>query len=460
MDLNNPVITPNARQIVGRFLLNGVEVPFVSFEVDSNSFYSADTFSAELAISALPKSMGLLNWWANQTSIEVQISVGILSKQTADWETLIIGGVDRWSFNPARYTVSVEGRDYTAKLIDVKTSEKFANYKASDIAIELAKRHGLRPVVVPTKTLAGTIYKIDHVQMNDERSEWDLLSYLAGVEGYQVYVKGNDLHFEPATKPTPKDINQLKSQLDDVNKKLNQASSKSMALNNQATDLVTQSEKARAAGNKAQADSLLNQAAALNQQAGKIQADAHADCDGTKIALEKQIAAGMNYDGTYVIRWVPPNQSHPAQANCSEDLKFERDLTLAKGVTVQVRSWTKGKAFTVAYPQNTAKGITPGKATAKRQVYSIVRSGLTRDDAMKLAQQTHKQITDHEMRMSCSLPGDNILMPSTIVRVEGTASPFDQLYFVDSVRRSFSFDGGYSMSLTAKNHNPNSMILP
>lgn len=368
MDLNNPNVTPDARQVVGRLLLNGVEVPFVSCDVDSNGFYSADTFSVVLATSGLPVGFGLLSWWASQTSIEVSISIGMVNGLKTDWTNLIVGLVDKWKFQPARFEVSIEGRDLTGKLIDSKTSEKFANMTTSQVAVLLAKRHGLKPVVTATKTSVGGIYKYDHTHLTDETSEWDLLAYLAGVDGFQVYVKGKSLHYEPALNP--------------------------------------------------------------------------------KTAKH------------YVIKYVPPGMYEYPQANCSDDLTFERDLTLAQGVTVQVRSWHKGKAFTVSYPSSTAKGIAPGKATAKRQVYSIVRNGLDHQQALKLAQRLHKQITDHEMRMSGSLPGDNVLMPDVIVRVEGTESGFDQLYFADSVRRTYSVEGGYAMSLTAKNHNPNSMILP
>lgn len=368
MDINTPIVTPDARQIAGRLRLNGTEVPFLSAEVDSNSFYSADTFSAVFAVSAMPSGMGLLEWWSQQQTIELSLEICIKTAQGENWKTHIIGGVDRWTYQPACFEVHVEGRDYTARLIDTKTSEKFANYTTSQVATLLAQRHGLKPVVTATTTSVGGITKYDHTHCNDERSEWDLLSYFAGLDGFQVYVTGNELHYEPALDPATAD--------------------------------------------------------------------------------------------QYVIKWVPPGVRLYPEANVAEDLTFERDLTLAKGVTVQVRSWKGGKAYTETYPKNSAKGIAPGEAVAKRQVYSVVRSGLDRQQAQQLAQQLHKQITVHEMRMSGSLPGDNLLTPSTIVRVEGTGSAFDQLYYVDSVRRSISFEDGYSMSLTAKNHNPNSMVLP
>lgn len=368
MDVNNSEVTSSARKVAGYVLLNGVEVPFVSWDVDTNSFYSADTFSAVFAISAMPADTGTLKWWSAQTEIEISISAAIIGQNATDLKRLILGGVDKWYFNPAKFEVHVEGRDYTSKFIDTKTSEKFSNYTTSQVATLLAKRHGLTPVVTATTNNVGAITKYDHTHVTDERTEWDLLSYFAGIDGFQVYVSGNELHYEPALDP----------------------------------DKVDQ----------------------------------------------------------YVIHWSDPWTTFFPEANVSADLQFERDLTLAKGVTVEVRSWKNSKAYTETYPNSGAKGIAPGKAVAKRQVYSVVRSGLDRQGAQALAQALHKQITIHEMRMSASMPGDNLLMPNTIVRVEGTSSAFDQLYYPDSIRRSLSFESGYTMNLTAKNHNPNSMVLP
>jgi hypothetical protein len=368
VDLNDSDVTPTARKVAGRVLLGGVEVPFVSWDVDSNSFYSADTFSITFALSAMPADTGTLNWWSAQTTIEISISAAIINQNATDIRNLIIGGVDKWHFNPAKFEVTAEGRDYTAKLIDTKTSEKFSNYTTSQVATMLAQRHGLTPVVTATTTSVGAITKYDHTHVTTERTEWDLLSYFAGLDGFQVYIEGNNLHYEPAL---------------DIDK----------------------------------ADQ-------------------------------------------YVVHWSQPWTEFYPSANVSDDLQFERDLTLAKGITVEVRTWKGGKAFTETFPNNSAKGIAPGQAVAKRQVYSIVRPGLDRQGAQALAQAIHKQITVHEMRMSASMPGDNLLMPDTIVRVEGTNSAFDQLYYADSVRRSMSFESGYAMSLTAKNHNPNSMVLP
>ncbi|EXF95808.1 type IV secretion protein Rhs [Pseudomonas fluorescens HK44] len=365
MDLNTDATAQDVRQIVGRLLLNGVEVPFYSCDVDSNAFYSADTFSVVFVLSDMQPPYNTVKWWGDQTAIEVSISIGVIGQGITDWRTLIVGGVDRLKIRLAKREVSVEGRDYTSRFIDTKTNEKFSGQTTSEVATLLAKRRGLTPVVTATKTKVGDITKWDHAHVTDERTEWDLLAYLAGLDGFQVYVTGDELHYEPALDPATTD--------------------------------------------------------------------------------------------QYLIRWVEPGLLAYPQSNTSDDLEFERDLTIAKGVTVQVISYKDGKTYTATFPNNSAKGIAPGQSTSKRQVYEIKRNGLDLNQAQQLAQKIHKQITDHEMRLSCSMPGDNSLMPNTIVRQEGTGSGFDQLYYVDAVRRSLSFESGYTMSLTAKNHNPNSL---
>jgi phage protein D len=365
MDVNNPIITPSARHITGRCLLNGTEVPFVSFDVDSNSFRGASTFNLTLAVSALPKGMGLLTWWANQTTITVQIFATITTIAGKDEKQLIVGNIDNWHFSPAKFEITADGRDFVGQLIDAKSAgESFKNYTSSEIASMLATRHGLTPVVTATKGLYGEFYQIDSAHLTGEQSEWDLLTTLAAIEGYQVYVDGYNLHFQPAVDPakTP----------------------------------------------------------------------------------------------NYVVRYQPPGLLAYPQANVSDDLDFNRALTISKGVTVEVLSWNskrKNKQFVASYPK-AAKSVTPGNAVAKTQVYRVVRNGLDPGAAATLAQSIYNSIVQHEMKVSGSTAGDNLLTPQTLLRIEGTQSPFDQVYYCDSVRRSMSWDGGYSMSFTAKNHSP------
>jgi phage protein D len=364
-DVNNPIVPSSARLISGRCLLNGVEVPFVSFDVNSNSFRGASTFNLTLATSALPKSMGMLNYWAVQTTIKVELSAIITTDSGANEKKLIIGNIDNWDYDPAKFEITADGRDFTGLLIDAKSAgESFKNYTSSQIATMLAQRHGLTPVVTATQGRFGEFYQIDSAHLTGEQTEWDLLITLAGIENFVAYVDGNNLYFGPT--PDPAKAN------------------------------------------------------------------------------------------NYVIRWQPPGTLAYPQCNMSDDLRFSRALTISKGVTVEVMSWNakrKKKQFTASYPKY-AKTTTPGNSTAKTQIYRIIRNGLTPEAANALAQSVYKSIVQHEMKFSGSTAGDNLLTPQTLVRIEGTQSPFDQLYWCDNIKRHMDWEAGYTMSISGKNHSP------
>lgn len=370
MDINNAIVTSGVRGVGGSCLLDGVDVPFVSFNVQSNSFRQASTFSLTLATSALPASRELLNYWSTQTIIKVELSVKLVTESGTSEKKLMVGNIDNWDFDPARFEIIASGRDLSGLLIDAKSAgESFKNYTSSQIASLLATRHGLTPVVTATTARFGEFYQIDSAHLTGEQTEWDLLNQLAVIEGYTTYVDGNSLYFQP----TP---------------------------------------------DSAKADN-------------------------------------------YVIRWQPPGSLAYPQCNLSDDLQFTRALTLSKGVKVEVKSWNskrKNKQFTATYPKTTTATTTSSTTTSSSdvqpQIYSIVRNGLTPETADALALSIYKNIVQHEMKFTGSTSGDNLLTPHTLIRVEGTQSPFDQTYYCDSVRRSLSWDAGYTMTISGKNHSP------
>jgi hypothetical protein len=56
------------------------------------------------------------------------------------------------------------------------------------------------------------------------------------------------------------------------------------------------------------------------------------------------------------------------------------------------------------------------------------------------------------------MPADNILTTENIIKVVGTGTAFDQVYFPDSIVRSFGWDSGYTMTVNAKNHGVESEV--
>ena len=157
----------------------------------------------------------------------------------------------------------------------------------------------------------------------------------------------------------------------------------------------------------------------------------------------------------YVILWDAPNDDRGHAVSNTVDLNFSRALTIAKGVTVEVRSWSdKQKAgFTASYPK-ASKGIQPGQSASKTQVYKYTIAGLTPESAQKRAQALYGQIVQHTMNLTAYMPADQILSCTKTILVRGTGTAFDQVYYPESVRRTLSVGEGYRMNIRAKNKSP------
>lgn len=369
MSLNALPVVPEVRRPRGIVKVAGVVVPaWVSWTVDNNTFYQADTFRVSFAATALPVETDA-NWFSSQKEAFVEIFAGFPSDPenftASDLDSLIYGRVDDIEYDPVSTSLTLTGRDLTAAFIDAKTTIQYQNLTSSQIAAQLASSHGLAVSGPATSTKAGTFYAADHVSMTDQRSEWDLLTWLAQQEGFVCYVSGQTLYFGPRP-PAPAE--------------------------------------------------------------------------------------------PYELRWELDDRGNPS-ANV-RDLRVSRSLTVAKGVTVVVRSWNakQSKGFTAYYPSK-GKGTQAGKASpfGNTQVYSITRGGLDQAGAQKLAQQIHHEITQHEMKLRARLPADNVLTQTAMVRLTGTGTQFDQDYFADGLTRAMSLDEGYVMDVSAKNINPESV---
>ena len=185
--------------------MNGQPVPgVIDLEVENNTYHEADTFTVTLALSQLTAPYTLA-WFASQTAMRVEVFMGFPADPdhfgAADLTSIIYGQVDSVEMSPVGRTLSLSGRDLTALFIDSKTTEKWPNQTSSQIATTLAGRHGLTASVTATTTPIGRYYQIDHVRMTSATTEWELLTYLATLEQFRVYVKGQTLHFEPAPDP-------------------------------------------------------------------------------------------------------------------------------------------------------------------------------------------------------------------------------------------------------------------
>lgn len=190
------------RQPRGIVRLNDAAVSgWIDWTVTSNTFYEADTFRVEFAVSALPKSNDA-NWFSTQKELFVEILAGFPTDpgnpDPSELTSLIYGRADDPEYDPLEETITVRGRDLTAVFIDSKITDQYVNQTSSQIIQTLVAKHaGMEAVVTATKTKAGTYYELDQVQLQASRSEWDLMAYLARKEAFEVYVSGKQVFFQP-----------------------------------------------------------------------------------------------------------------------------------------------------------------------------------------------------------------------------------------------------------------------
>lgn len=182
---------PDVRIPRGWFVVEGVPLPVLELDATVHTYKSADTFAATLALSALPREFDEA-YWAAQTRIpcEVVLTHGGVRKR------LIAGTADQIEIGFHDRRIRVNGRDRAAGLIEAKTTEKFQNRTASEIASDIAARHGLKADVTATTQKVGAYYDIDHARLTDRDTEWNLLSALAEREGFVCFVSGDTLTFK------------------------------------------------------------------------------------------------------------------------------------------------------------------------------------------------------------------------------------------------------------------------
>jgi len=185
-------------------LLDGAPVlGTIEAHVTSTGCHAADRFELCVATSADPL-MGAVFWGdIAGVQIDLQFNVGF------GFVSLIQGYVDSVVIDPLAGTARVAGRDLSAGLIEARTQETFANHTSSEIATILAGRHGLGAQVQATTTPVGRYWELEHDhitldQFSRSTTEWDLLAGLAEREGFDAWVAGTTLFFQPpATAVSP-----------------------------------------------------------------------------------------------------------------------------------------------------------------------------------------------------------------------------------------------------------------
>ncbi len=182
-------------------LANGIPmVAPIEACVTSTGFFGADRFRVRAAL------VGDAAVWAGTPSLFIDVQMAL--SPLGGFVSLVQGQADCVSLDPLRGTLSIEGRDLSAALMQARTQETFANRTSSDIAAILAGRHGLVANVQPTATPVGRYWELEHDRLTlnaagRSTTEWDLLVTLAQHEAFDVWVSGTTLNFQPPDTLTP-----------------------------------------------------------------------------------------------------------------------------------------------------------------------------------------------------------------------------------------------------------------
>ena len=346
-----------------KVVLNGsIALPAFSAEVTNNSHFTSDTFRAEFALTGMPPRYGA-PYWSDSVNDRVQISMGTGTGTVAPY---ILGQVDNVEIDQIRQVLCLTGRDLSAVFLDTQTTQKYQNQTSSQIVAALAASHGLASSVVPTTTPVGTYYAVDKVNLARKESEWDLLIFLAQHEGYDLWVSGNTLYFQPAL------------------------------------DLTTVTP--------------------------------------------------------YVILYSGDPLGGGSKFSNALDLKMSRSQTLARDIIVTVRSWNQlhQKGFNVTVKrQQPSKGQ---RAGGPAQTYVFTVPNLDQQGALNYADRKLEEISRMERVINAEMPGDDTLTIRTPIKLVGTGTSFDQLYYADTITRKADYDG-FRMSVRAKNHSTESQVV-
>jgi phage protein D len=199
------------RGVFLQLVLNGTSVTgLIEAEVCTSDHQAAGWFRVIIALGGDPVFTSAAMATMTQATAEILVGLGVpgLPAAAATWQSLMTGSVDEVALDMTNGTAHLIGRDFTVLFIDALSAETFSNNTSSEIAQRLAVRHGLTPIVTATTTPIGRYYQEGHDlsslhQSSKTVTEWDLLSGLAAVEGFDVYVQNSSLCFAPHAASGP-----------------------------------------------------------------------------------------------------------------------------------------------------------------------------------------------------------------------------------------------------------------
>ena len=199
----SPTARPSmVRRPRGTVLLDGKMASFLSFEVEQREHFTADVWRVEFDAWKQPQGYGF-NFWSDVIGVIVEARIGFLlpgqdvGAVPSSASSLILGQADNVEINPVGGLITISGRSLASRFMDNKTTNKWTDQTASQVAETLAKSEGLSINTATTSVPIGQYYDSAHAGINRSVAEWDLLTFLAQREGFDCFVSGTTLYFGP-----------------------------------------------------------------------------------------------------------------------------------------------------------------------------------------------------------------------------------------------------------------------
>lgn len=177
---------------------------------------------------------------------------------------------------------------------------------------------------------------------------------------------------------------------------------------------------------------------------------------GNELHFEPRTVASSD---SYMIEWVRPTADVAYPQVNAMHLRVSRNLFVAKDIKVTVLSHDyKNDAQIKATAQKTrvrnAVTGSAGKSATPPVEYVYNFANLSHSDAQARANELLLELSRHELNLQAELPGDSILTSRTPIKLGGTGTKADQVFYPDSIVRTFSIEEGYRMRVIAKNITP------
>ncbi len=199
MPIHHDSLDPRSPRL--RVEINGTNVNSV-MHADITASGSCKTSKFELIVSV--NDFSRPSSWLNTLSGRVSVEIFARLRPDGAERSMFQGLADTASLDPIQKVARIQGRDYSALLSNSAFQESFYNRTSGEIAASIALRHGFDTNIASTSALVGSYQYNGYNKMllnahSQIVNEWELLKYLARIEGFEALIQGKVLVFAPVS---------------------------------------------------------------------------------------------------------------------------------------------------------------------------------------------------------------------------------------------------------------------